>query len=137
MEKITTELLSKALEIADYEKIDSGKHKFNIRVIELSKTEKSKKDCIRYSGMVTNSKNKEQELNVNDVIDTESGVKYGFGRLFSLYKELTGKDVDLTKSVNEIMEIINHDLYGKDVYVEFIKKQVNGVIINEKLITVK
>ena len=131
-------LMKEAVKYSNYERINSGKHKFNLSKIFLTKTDKTKKDCIRYLGVVLNSKGEEQDLVVNDLIDSEDGYKFSFSRLFKLYTEITKNVIDVNnfKDEEELVNFISNELKASTLYVSFVEKMTPDKIkITEKVLS--
>lgn len=129
------DLIKEAAKISKWEKIDNGIHDFKVMKIENRLTDKSKRDAIVYSGLITNSKGLEQDMNVVDVIDNDESFKFGLARLFQFIQHFGGS-VDGINSLEEAIIVANQYL-GETIKIEFVKKLVNGVVVKEKVFVFK
>lgn len=136
-------VINKTKQLCTYEKIDSGIHDFTITKIELSQTEKSKKDCIRYKGTILNSSKVPQEVSVTELCDSETSASFAIANLVRLYQKVTKLEIDLSKlnslkDLEELVEMIDIDLTNRVVRLEFVKKQLpNGAYITTKELSAK
>lgn len=136
-------ILNKAKQLCTYEKINSGIHDFTISKIELSQTEKSKKNCIRYKGTILNSSKVAQEVSVTELCDTETSTSFAIANLIRLYQSVTKNEVQLgklesLKDLEELVDFIDQDMLNKVVRLEFIKKQLpDGKYITTKELSAK
>lgn len=139
--KITQDLLNEAKKYSNYEVINSGIHNFNLTEIRLTETDKTKKECIRYIGVIKNSKNEEQECVVNDLINTKDSFKFSFARLLKLYSDVFKKEFDMNPyngDIEQIIKALSKELSATTFKLEFIKKQTkDGAIITEKVLSYK
>lgn len=125
------DLLSEALNMSKWEKIDSGVHTFTITSVENRLTDKSKRDAIVYSGTIKNSKGLDQIVNVVDLIDSDDAFKFGASRLIQFVNHFGGV-VENLESIDDVIKVANQYV-GQTIKLEFVKKIVNGITIKEKV----
>lgn len=137
------DIIKDCVNMSSYEKIDYGTYPFLLNKVEFTKTEKSKKDCIKYHGTIINSKGIEQDMVVVDNCDTENSLKFSLSRLFKIYSFETKKPIDIEKLVaigefDKVVEIINSEIKGAHLTVVVKEKQLpSGVSIKTKEIRIK
>lgn len=128
--ELERKLISEALNISKWEKIDSGVHNFKLSKVEYRLTDKSKRQAIVYSGTILNSKGMEQVVNVVDIVDNEEGFKFGAARLIQFINHFGG-NADSVESMDDLISIANK-FVNNVIKLEFVKKLINGITIKEK-----
>ena len=127
--------LQEGIKYSRYEKIENGIYEFKIDKVELTKTQRSKRDCINYCGQILNKSGEYQESKLVDAIDNEDNIKFGISRLVKFikyFKVATDAEIENCEVLEQMIELANRAI-GKNIKIEFIKKVVSGHIIKEKV----
>lgn len=126
--------LQDGIKYSRYEKIENGIYEFKIDKVELTKTQRSNRECISYLGQIKNNSGEYQESKLVDAVDNEDNIKFGISRLvrfIKYFKVATDQEINSCETMEQMIDLANRAI-GRNIKIEFVKKFVNGMVIKEK-----